>query len=177
MLKVFRFGTGYLFPLIHRVLSLAGDAIVAPPDDLNVLQACRLGSTLYLAEIRRLFGINGVITTLQTKKLKHYVQASTGNWDNLGLMKLWCLAMGGMEAEEEELRNWYSEQIRKEGSLMGWNTVDDIQRQMEGMLWFPEVHSPALGRLYQGPDYVSSSTEEPKLFGKWKPAPHLQRFG
>jgi hypothetical protein len=177
ILRLFSFGTGHLFPLLHRVLSLAGDAMVAPPDDLNILQACRLGCALYLAEIRRLFGINGVISTLQTKKLKHYLQASTENWESLGLMKIWCLAMGGMEADEENLRGWFSDQIQKEGSLMGWKTIEDLQKQMEGMLWFPSVHGPALGRLYQGPDYISSSREEPQLFGKWKPAPHLQHFG
>lgn len=111
-----RFGTGYVFPLLHRTLSLAGDAIVAPPDDLHVLQACRLSCALYLAEIRRLFGINGVISTLQTQKLRHYLQSTIGNWENLGLMKIWCLAMGGSTSKQplvsfhlvraEQLEDW-----------------------------------------------------------------------
>lgn len=150
------FGTGYIYPLLHRVLSLADDGIVAPLDDFKVLQACRLGCALYLAKIRRLFGINGVISTVQTQKLQNYLKSSIDNWDDLGLMRMWCLTMGGMEAEGE-LRDWYAEEVQKEGARMGWNTLGQLETQLKGMLWFTEVHSPSFWELCKGLDYISPS--------------------
>ncbi|CZR53949.1 uncharacterized protein PAC_03832 [Phialocephala subalpina] len=169
------FGTGYVFPLLHRILSLAGDAIIAPPDDLHILQGCRLACALYLAEIRRLFGINGVISTLQTQKLQHYLKSSIGNWDDLGLLRIWCLAMGGMESEGK-LREWYAEEVQKDGVKMGWNTLGQLEAQMKGMLWFTEAHSPAFWELCKGLEYVSPSPTGSPVLGKWKPATYLQHF-
>ncbi|KUJ08478.1 uncharacterized protein LY89DRAFT_724952 [Mollisia scopiformis] len=171
------FATGYLFPLLHRTLSLAGDAIIAAPDDLNVLQACRIGCTLYLAEIRRLFGICGVITSLQTQKLQHYLRSSIANWKGLGLLKLWCLAMGGMEAVGD-LKGWYAEEIKREASLMGWATPRQLEMQMEGMLWFPKAHGPAFWVLCRGQGHVAvapgtNSLHSGKWDAKWKPALQL----
>lgn len=139
------------------------------------MQACRIGCALYLAGVRRLFGINGVISTLQTQKLQHYLRSNVANWEDLGLLKVWCLAMGGMEAEGE-LKDWYAREVQQEGSLMGWKTVEQLETQMKGMLWLPEVHTPALMELCKGLNITVSAKGSPPM-GKWKQATHLQRFG
>lgn len=84
-----------------------------------------------------------------------------------------------VEAEDAELREWYASEIQREGSLMGWTTLGQLETQMKGMLWLPEVHSPKLFNLCRGWDYVSPSlmSKGSPEIGPWKPALHLARFG
>ncbi len=145
------FATSYLYPLIHRFLSMSGDAIIADETDINILQAVRLGSLLYTAEIRHLFGINGVAAKFQTQKLRLYLQRSTDGWDDLCFLRIWCLAMGGMESDGAD-REWFREQIVKEGVALGFRMWHDLETQMEEMIWFSDAHRPKFWALYHGFD-------------------------
>jgi hypothetical protein len=68
--KVFsngEFTTGYLYPLLHKCLNLTRHNPDVDEYDGAILQACRLAYTLFQAEIRCLFGINGVISEVQLR--------------------------------------------------------------------------------------------------------------
>ncbi|PVH77811.1 hypothetical protein DL98DRAFT_656527 [Cadophora sp. DSE1049] len=145
------FATAYLFPIIHQCLILSGNAILADEQDTNILQAVRISCLLYTAEIRRLFGINGVAAKLHTQKLKFYLENSPHDWGDLGMLRLWCLAMGGMESEGAE-RAWFAAEVVREGAEMGYPMWHDLETQMEEMIWFTDAHRPKFWSLYHGFD-------------------------
>ncbi|KAG4444285.1 hypothetical protein IFR05_000260 [Cadophora sp. M221] len=145
------FATAYLFPLIHRFLSMSGNAIVADEQDMHILQAVRIACLLYTAEIRRLFGINGVAAKLHTQKLKFYLERSTNDWGELAMLRLWCLAMGGMESEGAD-RAWFATEVAREGATLGYPMWHDLETQMEEMIWFTDAHRPKFWSLYHGFD-------------------------
>ncbi|KAH7413156.1 hypothetical protein BKA64DRAFT_346789 [Cadophora sp. MPI-SDFR-AT-0126] len=150
--KIFQdgdFATSYLFPLIHQCLRLSGNSIVVNEHDTNILQAVRISCLLYTAEIRRLFGINGVAAKLHTQKLKFYLENSKHDWGELGMLRLWCLAMGGMESEGAD-RAWFAAEIASEGAEMGYPMWHDLETQMEEMVWFTDAHRPKFWSLYHG---------------------------
>lgn len=145
------FATAYIFPAIHQCLSLSGDAIQADEQDTYILQSVRISCLLYTAEIRRLFGINGVAAKLHTQKLKFYLENSTHDWGELGMLRLWCLAMGGMESEGAD-RAWFAAEVAREGAEMGYPMWHDLEAQMEEMIWFTDAHRPKFWSLYHGFD-------------------------
>jgi hypothetical protein len=77
------FATGYLYALLHKCLSLPRHNPDVDEYDDAILQAYRLACTLFQADIRRLFGINGVISGIQTERLRYYLEISVGHWEIL----------------------------------------------------------------------------------------------
>jgi hypothetical protein len=148
------FGTAYLFPLIHKCLSLPRYNEDLDEKDGAILQACRLACALFLAEIKRMFGINAVNSGLQTQKLRTYLANSKGHWGDLQPLKLWCLAMGGVESLGS-LQVWYEHELREEGANMRLDSWEEVENKVKAILWFDECHTPLLVELGLGIKGVS----------------------
>jgi hypothetical protein len=84
------------------------------------VDACRLACARFLAEIKRMFGANAVNSALQTQKLRTYLESNKSHWGDLQSLRLWCLAMGGVE-NLGTLQDWYEHGLR-EGANMGLYT-------------------------------------------------------
>ena len=134
------FGTAYMFPLLHTIISLPRLGLDQVGSDYLIIECCRLGMILYLAEMRRLFGISGVDSTRQTQKLRYFLQESSSDWGSLGMLKTWCLAMGGMESMGLE-RCWYFSDLKRVGACLGLNTWDEIERELREILWYDDAHT------------------------------------
>jgi hypothetical protein len=137
------FGIAYLFPLIHKCLSLPRYNEDLDEKDGAILQACRLACALFLAEIKRMFGINAVNSGSQTQKLRTYLANSKGHWGDLQPLRLWCLAMGGVESLES-LQVWYEHELREEGANMGLDSWKEVENEVKAILWFDECHTSLL---------------------------------
>ncbi|KAK0127605.1 hypothetical protein ONS96_007131 [Cadophora gregata f. sp. sojae] len=144
------FATAYLFPLIHQCLSLSGN-ILADEHDANILQSVRISCLLYTAEVRRRFGIDSVVARLPIHNLRFYLQNSTHDWGDLGMLRLWCLAIGGMESEGAD-RAWFAAEVAREGAELGYPMWHDLETKMEEMIWFTDAHRPKFWSLYHGFD-------------------------
>jgi hypothetical protein len=143
------FAATEILPLLHRLLSLSVATVNTDKQGSDMLQACRLGCILYLAEIRCLFGIMGIISTLQTKKLRNFLEASANDWKEFELLKVWCLAMGAMESFGS-LRAWYIAELGKASGKLSISSWDDMERQLRGVLWYDQVHTPMFRGLFDG---------------------------
>lgn len=106
-----------------------------------MVQACRLACILYFAEIRRSFGIMGVVSTLQIRKLKAFLDMSSETWGGLGLLRMWCLTLGAIESTGP-LRVWYIEELKRAIEKLGVEFWDEAEEQLREVLWFEDVHSP-----------------------------------
>jgi hypothetical protein len=149
--EIFRdggFAASFILPLQHRLLSLSAHAVDVEDNVSAMVQAIRLACILYLAEIRRSFGVMGVVSTLQSRKLKSFLEIS-GEWEELGLLKAWCLAMGGMESLGP-LRVWFVEELQKAIKGLGLESWQEAEGQLREVLWFDDVHSPLFRELHTG---------------------------
>lgn len=117
--------------------------------DGAILQAVRLAATLFLAEIRSAFGLNGMNPVVQTEKLRIHLERSEGNWGELRLLRLWCLAIGGIESEGS-LKSWIAREVRGEGAMMGLGSWKEIEEMVREVLWYEECHTPAFVDLGLG---------------------------
>ncbi|KAE9372193.1 hypothetical protein N431DRAFT_375200 [Stipitochalara longipes BDJ] len=162
------FGTGYLFPLLHQCLSLPRYNPDVTEIDGAILQATRLACTLFLAELKRMFGINAVNSTLQTQKLRGYLESSKGHWGELHILRLWCFAMGGIESIGP-LQDWYAQELRVEGAMRGLYSWKDIEIEVKSIIWFDECHSSLFAELGLG---VKASSGLNALGGRSYPSLH-----
>lgn len=167
--KIFQNGawcTAYLFPLVHQLLSMSGNAIIANDKDLNVLHAVRIGCLLYTAGVRRLFGVMCISNKAQTATLRYCLEQSKNDWAGLDVLRMWCLAMGGMEAHGEN-RSWFMNEVVKEGQTLGFDNWQDLEMYLEDMIWCIDAHRPRFWSLYHGLDETYSSGRD------WTPRPGL----
>ncbi|KIM95836.1 hypothetical protein OIDMADRAFT_59618 [Oidiodendron maius Zn] len=137
-----------ILPLQHRLLSL-----VSPSNDnaQRKVDILRLGCTLCIAEIRRLFGIMGVISSHQAAKLRALLEKKTQDWEPFALLKTWVLAMGAMESRGCD-REWFFAELGKSRAEVGvgrWECLPDKFRQI---LWFDDVHDQMFLELCNGVD-------------------------
>lgn len=129
-----------MFPSIHKGLSLPRYNEDVDEKDGAILQACRLACALFLTEMKRMFGINAVNSGLQTQKLRTYLEGSKDHWGDFQPLRLWFLAMGGVESLGT-LQDWYEHGLREEGANMGLYTWKEVENEVKAILWFDECHT------------------------------------
>jgi hypothetical protein len=135
-----------ILPLLHRLLSLKTDST---EDQCQKMNMVRLGCILYFAEIRRLFGIMGIIHTHTTQKLRLLSEKQTGDWGSLEILKAWALAMAAIECGGAE-RKWFFEQLEISRNRLGISDWLEMERQFEEILWYGDVHSTLFGEVISG---------------------------
>jgi hypothetical protein len=142
-----QFAASYIGPLIHRLLSLSTATVSDVEDQGDALQeACRLASILYLAEIRRNFGILPVWSATQLGKLRSLLEISAQVWAQFGTLKLWVLAMGVVEAREEEQKSWFVERLGDASQVEGVQTMRQVVELLRQFLWIDDLHGSKFWR-------------------------------
>ena len=118
------------------------DATVNYEDENSITkEACRLGIMLFLGEVRRRCGVQGVVTTVYTAKLKDLLEKSKGSmeWEPFNHLLLWLLFFGLLESQEDQEIDWYAGSICEltggltDSSWMG--ALATVKR----FLWFDNV--------------------------------------
>ena len=135
-----------ILPLQHRLLCLVTAAVDEGERKVDIL---RLGCILFLAEVRRLFGIMGVRSSLHTRKLRQLLEQNEDSWETTALLKAWVLAMGAMESFKDE-REWFVAKLRVLKLELGFDTWEDLQRSLQDILWYDDVHNTLMRELRSG---------------------------
>lgn len=133
------------------------------------MQAVRLACILYTAEIRRMFGIMGVFSDLHTVKLRACIEKTGSDWGELGVLRMWCLAMGGMESRGAE-RGWFLGELERERERKG--SWEDVEGGLRGVLWFEDVHGVMFGEVWRGDKGPPGVVDDPlggSRFGGYRP--------
>jgi hypothetical protein len=130
----------YLNAFLHRLLGLI-KATPTPPYSLSrdgaVEESCRLASILYLAELRRNFGIRPVLSQVQLSKLRSLLENDNyeENWEELGVIRMWILAVAIVEEQEEEPKMWYLERLKRVARVNGLRSMIEVRDTLTGFLW------------------------------------------
>jgi hypothetical protein len=136
-------------PLQYCLLNTSVLEIDVKDSSAAIAQACRLACILYLAEIRRLLGVIGMTSTLQTRKLRSFLEMSDGKWEGLELLRMWCLALGAIESTGP-LRVWFVGEMKRIMEQLGLESLDEAEGELRELLWFDDVHSPLFHDLHSG---------------------------
>jgi hypothetical protein len=135
-----------ILPLLHRILILSSDST---DDHSQKSDIVRLGCILYFAEIRRLFGIMGIIPSRQTKKLRSLLEKYDNDWGSLEVLKAWVLAMASMESDSTN-RDWFFRQLRLSKDRLGIGTWEEMERKFKDILWYDDVHISMFREVLSG---------------------------
>jgi hypothetical protein len=141
-----------LLPLQHRLLSLISPNENDAQRKVNIL---RLGCTLFFAEIRRLFGIMGVFSSIHTKKLRGYLEEEMPcGWGSLEILRAWVLAMGAMESRGDD-RTWFFSELERSKAQLGMSSWEDLKQLFRQILWYDDVQDQMFLELYTGIELVN----------------------
>ncbi|KAH7379864.1 hypothetical protein BKA64DRAFT_686501 [Cadophora sp. MPI-SDFR-AT-0126] len=133
------------------------------PDDLKSImrEASRLGVLLYLAEIRRDFGVYPVVTHIHISKLRSLLEDSEDvPWHEFKPLKLWVLVMALLEAKSSEDKDWFADQIRGLTEELNLKSGEELEELLEGMFWYPQIHSKLLWSNIRALDMFDSVSAE-----------------
>jgi hypothetical protein len=161
------FGTSYVLPLLHRLLSLPRLQLGHWGTENRIVEACRIACNLHLSEIRRLFGMGHIYSRVLTQKLRFCLENCPINWGDLELLRTWCLAMGGMESTSKEQRTWYILEMNKSGQSLGLDTWEQVEKELKEVLWFDEAHTPLFWEFVNGVDeYEKAASTHLDAYGR-----------
>jgi hypothetical protein len=141
-----------ILPLLYR---LVGYFSTSPESAQHKLDIVRLGFILYFSEIQRLFGIMGIMSTRQIKKLQSSIVEQGGDdWGSLEILKAWVLAMACIETKGER-REWFLTHLHLSKDRLNIESWGEMERQFKDILWYGDVHSvlfwEALSGVEQAP--------------------------
>jgi hypothetical protein len=132
--------------LIHRILSVQKDVDFL--DEVSVLhEACRLGSWLYLAEIRHRFYIRPLNYAIQKKKLQALLTKNDKEWDGLEMLHFWVIVVALLQSTPGAERNWFAEEVKKLAGKLGIASCIEAEVHLRELLWMNDVHGRKLLEL------------------------------
>lgn len=137
-----------ILPLLHRLLNLKTESTDDQHQKMNIV---RLGCILYFAEIRRLFGIMGIMHSQHIKNLRSLLEFQADDWGALEILKAWVLTMASMECTGAE-RKWFYQKLQISRNRLGVNDWQEMERQFKEVLWYGIIHSTIFGEVVSGVD-------------------------
>jgi hypothetical protein len=131
-------GFGF-YPTLHKLLSIQ----IASTQDCSgdpLQEMCRLGAILFLAEVRRKFGISPVVTNVQSSKLHTLLDNNEILWaKELDPIRDWTVLIAGCAADKEADRSWAVQTLIQSSVALDYRTRDGLRDMASRMWWIDEV--------------------------------------
>lgn len=156
-----------ILPLLHRIVNLSSHSVSSAQQRLDIV---RLGCILFFSEVRRLFGIMGIMPAHQTKKLRQILEQNEDDWGSIEILKAWVLAMACMESNGEQ-RQWFFAQLQISREKLGIATWKEMESKFKDILWYGEAHSVVFKEVVTGIEYVAPTggLRHGSRFGGYRP--------
>jgi len=128
----------HVVPLLSKLLSIRYEA-GRHNQAFSRLESCRIGAILYLAGIRRRFGVN-LATGIYISKLKDAIVAQEhSNLEEIDPILLWVLLIGGVQSLVHTEHKWFvsaTADLIVRWQFRIWEELMDIVR---GVLWIEGI--------------------------------------
>jgi len=137
------FAWSYVVPLLHRILSTKYDH----PGQV----AYRTGALLYIAAIRRRFGVK-FLTHVQIRNLKDSMTVILQDIEVVGYdpsVLLWLLILGSTLSKMKEEHEWFVSKTAQLIFTMGYWSWEEAISYVRGVLWIDSLLQPELEALRQ----------------------------
>jgi hypothetical protein len=131
----------HIYPTLHKLLTIQSEISNDAADMAE--EILRLGGLLFLAGIRRRFGISPVVTHVQISKLQAIFEQNQEMWRGASdSLQMWVLFMAGCAATTREERAWAVKALMRQSTgLLVFPLWDDIMGVVTAMWWIGEVFS------------------------------------
>ncbi|KAH9222397.1 hypothetical protein DL95DRAFT_441524 [Leptodontidium sp. 2 PMI_412] len=120
----------HIVPVISKFLSITHNTIENP--SLGKQEALRLATLLYLAGIRRQFGVH-LQTDIYASKLKQCLEPH--NWDGGDEVLLWLLFVGGVTSFSNENHDWFLSIMADLIVSFKYSFWDEVATGLSRVLW------------------------------------------
>lgn len=133
------FAGNLIIGLVHRLLSARSAIDIERPETV-FSEATRLALLLFLAEIRRRFGLHPVDSRVHVEKLQNVLETEAVDWTPLGSLRLWVVGMAVLEAPGRmEAERLVGEWARR-AFIGGVTTAGQAERLFQDVMWIDTVH-------------------------------------
>jgi hypothetical protein len=139
------FAGNLIIGLVHRLLS-AQQAVDPELPETIFAEATRLALLLFLAEIRRRFGLHPIDSRVHVQKLHRVLENDAADWKSLAMLRLWVVSMGVLEAVEELEAGWLVGEWARRAFSEDVTTAGQAERLFQGVMWIDTVH----GVMFRG---------------------------
>lgn len=124
----------YIMPILSKLLSI-DTALGAAAPSIWRQEACRIGAILYLAGVRKRFGLN-LATNVYIPKLKGAINGwDVLDFDNSHHILLWALVIGGIQSLLHEDHPWFISKLTAFLSKLGCASWDAVLAMVHDVLW------------------------------------------
>jgi len=103
-------------------------------------EATRLALLLFLAEIRRRFGLHPIDSRVHVRKLQNLLANDAADWTPLGPLRLWVVGMGVLDALEDPELGWLVGEWARQAFSRGVTTAGQAERLFRGIMWIDTLH-------------------------------------
>ncbi|EPE34170.1 hypothetical protein GLAREA_07183 [Glarea lozoyensis ATCC 20868] len=130
-------------PMIYRFLNF--NTMIERKDEASVssyaiLESSRLASLLFLAPLRRHFGVFPVFTTFQVAKLRRLLTENNDlDWHGLETLQFWILTLAYLESSGDKM--WW------EGARDNFGSRFSLENQLPEFIWINALHGSQLSIL------------------------------
>jgi hypothetical protein len=124
----------FIYPIIHRFLSFHYDAYTFGPTCSSI----RSGVLLYLAEFRRMSGINPVVTEVHVRQLRFSME-TLGSSSVPSELVLWLLTVGALEATATSNQDFFYSRILLLFQALKINSIECWRQSLTRIVWSDAV--------------------------------------
>lgn len=133
------FAGNLIIGLVHRLLSARQAINIERPETL--FQECtRLALLLFLAEIRRRFGLHPIDSRVHVQKLQNVLANYTADWTALDPLRLWVVSMGVLEAVGDPDLGWLVGEWARRAFSGEVTSAGQAEGLFRGVMWIDTVH-------------------------------------
>jgi hypothetical protein len=128
-------------PVLSKLLSLRYDTVAGVESDPAFArqETCRIGAILYLASIRRRFGVN-LSAGIYFQRLKDSVTAQDGSGMEItDPVLLWALVIGGVQSLTHEEHKWFVSATASIVARERYSTWEELMAIVREVLWIEGI--------------------------------------
>lgn len=130
----------YIVPLLSKLLTIRHTAFGAT---LAKEESCRIGALLYLSGIRRRFGM-ALTTDIHVQNLKYALSEDI----NTDLILPWLLVVGGTQAVDLEVREWFVSTTANLLLRLQCNSLNELMAAVRDVLWVEGILEAECRQFY-----------------------------
>jgi hypothetical protein len=137
----------HLYPLAHNLLSYRAPVDIDDCESV-VKETCRLALSIFVTQVRRLFGIAPLVLDIYVEQLLRLLQNDVvpQDWASFNDFKLWVLVMGVTEARGE-VRDGLLGLLKHVMKRLGIRTHLNLEEKVSELIWIDNINGPRLWDL------------------------------
>lgn len=140
--------TNWLGTLCHSLLN--AQTLVDPGNPHTFIsEACRLALLLFLAPIRRVLAVATFTTVVQLEKLQLLLFNKYANWHGLYELKHWVIAMGMLEAQDNEGLYQWAKLWMIQNNIQNSLSFTTLLSSVVDVMWIDALHGQRFRRVQE----------------------------